>query len=83
MLCNRAKHFRKIRTDQKGKVLEAAPDTCVKKGYGMGRCGVGVFGVGEPSYTVLVDDKESSVLQLCKDAYAIWTKFVEENQRST
>jgi hypothetical protein len=79
LLCNRAKHFRKTRVNQKGKVLEAAPDTCVKKGYGMGRYGIGLYGVGEPSYTVDVDGTETPVLQLCKEAFAIWKKFMAQH----
>ncbi|MDD5587418.1 MAG: hypothetical protein PHY92_10785, partial [Alphaproteobacteria bacterium] len=79
LLCNRAKHFKKVRTDQKGKVGETAPDTCVKKGYGMGRFGVGLYGVGEPSYTVDVEGTETHVLQICKEAMAIWEKFMAQH----
>lgn len=68
-LCNRAKHFEK----------RDAPESSVKKGFGIGRYGVGLCGVGEPSYTVTIEGKEIQVLELCKDAFGLWAIFLKAN----
>ena len=68
-LCNRAKHFDHAKN---------SPSTEVREGYSMGRFGKGPYGVGEPSYVVTKDDGTViHVLDLCKDALAIWDSFLK------
>lgn len=67
-LCNRSKHFEK---------KPSHPSTTVQTGYGMGRYGVGLYSVNEPSYKVTRDDgTEISILDLCKSALQIWKKHL-------
>ncbi len=69
-LCNAQKHFG---------VHDDTPDTSVVRGFGAGRYGVGLYGVGEPSYTVQVEDDDISFLALVDEAVDLWQKFIEEN----
>lgn len=66
-LCNRAKHYKKGNS----------PPTEVRKGYGCGRYGVGLYGKGEPSYLVEVDGALKPAREICEDALTIWEVFLK------
>jgi len=81
-LCNRAKHFRKVRSSEKGKVLETAPDTKVQRGFGISFYGRSFYGSGEPSYIITRDDgTEVTALVLCRSALAIWEDYLKREGR--
>lgn len=70
-LCNAQKHY---------DVTKYTPKTSVNIGYGVGRYGTSLYGVGEPSYKVAVSDStELSFLKVINDAMSLWDKFVQGN----
>lgn len=76
-LANSSKHF-VLNPDYKNRKLESINSE--QGGYGTGRFGKGVYGVGEEQITIMcIDGKEYDILEFSKELLNRWTDFFHQH----